>query len=60
MEIPIEKFNKIKEEAEALYKSLEDIYCPYLQDSVAFNAKGLDHIKFKEWNRTRPVAEQYM
>lgn len=27
---------------------------------MSFNAKGLDHIKFKEWNKARVVEDQYL
>ena len=60
MDINIEKFNKVKAEAEFWYKSVKYIYCPYLKKKVHFNAKGLDHIKFKEWNKTRLVSDQFL
>lgn len=60
MEIEFEKFKKVKAEAEEFYKSLGEAYCPYFKESVSFNAKGLDHIKFKAWNSTRLTIEQYM
>lgn len=55
-----ELFEKIKNEAEQFYKKLESVFCPYLRKKVNFNAKGLDHIKMKAWNRTRPVSDQYL
>ena len=60
MEIDPERFNFIKKEAENFYKGINEIYCPYFNEKVAFNAKGLDHIKFKEWNKTRLVEDQYL
>lgn len=60
MDIDIEKFKKIKEEAEKFYKEIGEVYCPYFQETVSFNAKGLDHIKFGEWNKARPIKQQYM
>lgn len=60
MDIPIEKFDRTKQEAESFYKFLGEVRYPYLDVPVSFNAKGLDHIKFKEWNRTRSIAEQYV
>lgn len=56
----IEKFNKIKEKEEEIYKKLEGVYCPYLNKKVAFNRKGLEHITMKEWNKSRLVSDQYM
>ena len=60
MDIPIEKLDRIKQEAELFYKTIGEVGCPYLNAAVSFNAKGLDHVKFKDWNRTRSAAEQYM
>ncbi len=39
-------FEQAKQEAEAVYKSIGAVVCPYLKKKVAFNAKGLEHIKF--------------
>ncbi|PIP17022.1 MAG: hypothetical protein COX44_02215 [Candidatus Portnoybacteria bacterium CG23_combo_of_CG06-09_8_20_14_all_37_13] len=60
MDINTEQFRKIKEEAERFYKEISEIYCPYFQETISFNAKGLDHIKFSEWNKARPIKQQYM
>ena len=59
-EIDKAKFERVKTEAESFYKSIGDVFCPYLKDKVAFNAKGLDHIKLKEYNKARSVKEQYV
>jgi hypothetical protein len=60
MEVELEKFKKVKEEAEKFYKEIGEIYCPYLKEKVSFNAKGLDHVKFKEWDKARSLIEQYI
>lgn len=60
MEINPEKFAKVKSDAEIFYKALGDVHCPYFKEMIAFNTKGLDHIKFKDWNRTRLVRDQYL
>ncbi len=44
------QFGKLKEEAEINYKKIGIIRCPYLQSDISFNAKGLDHLKLKQWN----------
>jgi hypothetical protein len=41
MEVPPDKFKKVKEEAESFYKQIGEIYCPYFKEKIAFNAKGL-------------------
>lgn len=61
MEITLEQLEKIKSEAERLYKDIGEVKCPYLNNGkVSFNAKGLDHIKFKEWNKARSPMVQYV
>ncbi|MEK7452718.1 MAG: hypothetical protein AAB614_00620 [Patescibacteria group bacterium] len=55
-----EGFIKIKEKAEEFYKSINSIFCPYFNENVNFNAKGLDHIKFKKWNKPRTTSDQCM
>lgn len=60
MELDLEKFEKVKNKAEKFYKALNSVYCPYLKGKVNFNARGLDHIKFKTWNRARVRHDQYM
>jgi hypothetical protein len=53
-------YQKVKQEAEDFYKTIGSIPCPYLKTKVNFNAKGLDHIKMKSWNKTRLVSDQYL
>ena len=60
MKISQEKFNSVKVKAEEFYKKISKVYCPYFQENVSFNAKGLNHIKFKNWNRTRLIEDQYL
>jgi hypothetical protein len=56
----MEQFNKTKQAAEAWYRQIEKVYCPFLKRNIHFNAKGLDHIKFKAWNKTRLISDQYL
>ncbi len=56
----IQKFEILKEEAEKSYRSIGEVYCPYLKKAVKFNAKGLDHIKLKQWNKARLISDQYL
>jgi hypothetical protein len=60
MEINTENFPEFKEKTEESYKKIGEVFCPYLKDRVSFNAKGLDHIKFKEWDKARGASDQYM
>jgi len=53
-------FKKIKEKAKSDYEKIKTIYCPYFNDYVRFNSKGLNHIKMKSWNKTRLKSDQYL
>lgn len=59
MEFTIEKFNFIKRDAENFYSKIDHIYCPYFLEEVNFNIKGWEHLIFKEWNKTRPIEDQF-
>ena len=59
MEISLEKFEQVKTEAEAFYKLIGEVLCPYFKENVSFNTKGLEHLKFSEKNKARVVADQY-
>ena len=54
-----EDFQKIKSEAEDFYKNIGEIYCPYFKGKIAFNVKGLKHLKFKSDKQARPSKNQY-
>lgn len=55
-----EKLNKIKQSSIQSYNEIGEIFCPYLKCKVAFNSKGIEHLKFKEKNKPRPPQEQYL
>jgi hypothetical protein len=59
MEFTFDKFNQIKRDAETFYEGIESVRCPYFQGDIHFNVKGWDHLIFKEWNKTRPISDQY-
>lgn len=52
-------FEKVKSEAEEFYKTINKVYCPYFKEVIAFNAKGLKHLKFKSDRQARPRGDQY-
>lgn len=54
-----QEFEKTKNEAEKLYQTFGFIYCPYFAVKIAFNAKGLRHLKFKSDQQARPQKDQY-
>lgn len=55
-----EQFNKLKSKSEELYKLIGEEYCPYFKEKVIFNAKGLEHLKFKSKNHARSREDQYI
>jgi len=60
VEISDEHLQKVKDATEKLYKETEPVECPYLKGKVNFNARGFDHIKFKEWSKPRYKFDQYV
>lgn len=60
LEFNNKEFEEIKSRGEDFYKSIPEIYCPYLKEKVYFNARGLEHLKFKRLERARPEQDQYM
>lgn len=53
-------FDNTKKYAESFYKDIKPTYCPYLKTKVNFNTKGLNHIKFKAWKKSRSRKDQYV
>lgn len=60
MVININDFNEVSQRGEDLYKSMGEIYCPYFKEKISFNAKGLEHLKFKRHEKARLEKDQYM
>lgn len=61
MEISDEKFKQRREEAEAYYKTVVSVKCPYFQgEQVFFNAVGFEHLIFKGWDEPRKRIDQYI
>lgn len=54
-----EDFEKVKVDAETLYSTIGEIYCPYFKEKISFNAKGLRHLKFKSDQVARTKEDQY-
>jgi len=53
------EFEKVKNNAEKLYKTFNLVYCPYFAEKISFNAKGLRHLKFKSDQQARSNKDQY-
>ncbi|MEK7516657.1 MAG: hypothetical protein AAB562_03610 [Patescibacteria group bacterium] len=47
-------FEKVRTDAEAFYTTIDKVRCPYFGEDIAFNAKGLRHLKFKSDQQARP------
>jgi hypothetical protein len=60
IEFTEQQFNDAKEKGEELYKSLNQVYCPYFKEKISFGAQGLEHLKFKRRDKARPDKDQYM
>jgi hypothetical protein len=54
-----EEFEKIKSEAEKIYETFGLVHCPYFAEKIAFNAKGIRHLKFKSDQQARSQEDQY-
>ena len=59
-EIDPQKFEKAREDAEVLYKTIGEVKCPYFREAITFNAKGLRHLKFHSDQQARPHKDQYI
>lgn len=60
MQIDFEKFQRIKKESTEFYNNIGKIKCPYFSDDISFNSKGMRHLKFKSWNKSRSAKDKYM
>jgi hypothetical protein len=60
LEFTTEQFNLLKMESEKLYKSFGEVYCPYFKEKLSFDAQGLEHLKFKRREKSRPEKDQFM
>lgn len=55
-----EDFDRIKDSAEKFYRTIGEIKCPYFnKESIAFNVKGIKHLKFKSDMQARLRHDQY-
>lgn len=60
MKVDFKKFKQIKKESTEFYNSIDKVKCPYFSEFVSFNSKGMRHLKFKSWNKSRSVKDQFM
>lgn len=55
----LDDFEKIKSDAETFYQSIGEVFCPYFQEKIPLNTKGLKHLKFKADQQARTNQDQY-
>ncbi len=60
MTLDLENFDEVRIKGEELYKSFNEVLCPYFKGKVSFNAQGLEHLKFKQQRKARAQQDQYM
>ena len=46
-------FENVKQKAEELYENIGKIKCPYFNEEISFNSKGIEHVKFKNKRKIR-------
>jgi hypothetical protein len=52
-------FEAVRIQAEITYGAVGSVWCPYFREKIAFNAKGIRHLKFKSDQQARPRQDQY-
>jgi len=55
-----DNFKKIRHKAEFVYKSIKNIKCPYFNEEILFNSRGLEHLKFKSKYKVRERKDAYI
>ena len=53
-----EKNDTARTKGEWLYKTISLAYCPYLKENIAFNSKGLEHLKYHKHGKARNGEDQ--
>lgn len=52
-------FELVRLEVERFYSSVGSVMCPYFNGAVVFNAKGMEHLKFKTRDKSRSRQDLY-
>lgn len=53
-------FENIKQKAEEFYGSIGKVKCPYFNQEISFNSKGILHAKFKNKYNARKRSDSFM
>lgn len=60
LEFTDKEFGYVRSTAETFYRSIGSVHCPYFNEKINFNTEGIEHLKFKTWNRARERNDQFM
>lgn len=52
-------YERVRADAERFYVTVDKVRCPYFECDIAFNSKGLKHLKFKANRQARSHRDQY-
>src|SRR5437870_5191291 len=53
-----QSFNELMQERRAWYKTVKQVLCPVLNETVVFNSKGFYHLRYDGQGRARSTKEQ--
>lgn len=53
-------FEKERIVAETKYKNMDSVHCPYFNEEISFNSKGLEHLKFKSKRKVRERKDAFI
>jgi|SRR3989344_2241629 len=51
-------FCEFLKEKRAFYKTLKNVHCPILNETIFFNSKGFSHLRFDNHGKERLIKEQ--
>lgn len=60
MSLDLENFEEVRIKGEKFYSENSEVYCPYFNAKISFNAQGIEHLKFKRPRKARSKQDQYM
>ena len=60
LDFTAEEFDQVLQKAQAFYRTIGQIRCPYFREPIRFDAPGLEHLRRKSWNRGRSRPDQFM
>lgn len=55
-----EPIHELRDGATTLYKSFQNIYCPYFREEIYFTSVGLNHLRYRKGRKERHYYAQQM